>query len=556
MSTLVSLFTRRRLTGWLASAVVMSALALVWVGYRAVSEWQHAAGEVALRRAEAAVDLLLTALARDMRGAQRALTDIEQRGLAGAKPIDLLHPVASAFARYPYTEAFFSWRSGAPATRLVFYSRSERRPSWMSHEAEPRDFPVVVGNNSEISQLLHTRLMRDVTEGRQLSIFDTMLAGVPYQVVARITYDDALHVSATGVFGYVVNLSWARSYYFAELANQVARIESADQDIVFSICDTRGEVVTGNVTHAPGTARSRPFQMAFFDPLTIAVDPPPDLSIPLWTAMAAARNDPTLAAAERGARRALAIAAAMALVLTVGLILSLQAGRASAKLAEMRSDFVSAVTHELKTPLANLRAIHETMASGRVTVQMSREYSQMGIREASRLARLVDNLLAYARITDVADAYAFEPVDLHAVVERTIREFSANLQHGQFVVETDLPEQLPLIKGDPTALSLMLNNLVDNAIRYSASERSLRIAVAVRERQVVLSVSDKGIGIAPDDLPKVTRKFSRGHGTNTGGSGLGLAIVDRIVHDHGGMLDITSRVGAGTTVTVAFPIAS
>src|SRR5439155_2701109 len=123
-------------------------------------------------------------------------------------------------------------------------------------------------------------------------------------------------------------------------------------------------------------------------------------------------HDPTLAAAERGARRTLYVGAVTALAMIIALWLSLEAGRASETLADMRADFVSAVTHELKTPIANMRAIHETLASGRVTQEKSHEYAEMVIREANRLTRRIDNLLAYARITDVGNPYTLQPAAL------------------------------------------------------------------------------------------------------------------------------------------------
>ena len=275
-----------------------------------------------------------------------------------------------------------------------------------------------------------------------------------------------------------------------------------------------------------------------------------------WTAIANPVHDPTLAAAESGARRTLAVGAVMALALTIGLWLSLEAGRASETLADMRADFVSAVTHELKTPIANMRAIHETLASGRVTTETSREYAEMGIREATRLTRLVDNLLAYARITDVAHAYAFEPVALEAIVDRSVKEFAPNLAHGDFDVNVDMPDGLPMVRADPTALNLMLNNLLDNTIRYSKERHHLTIAGRAQNSTVTLEVTDKGVGIPEEDLQRVTRKFWRGPESHAGGSGLGLAIVDRIVTDHGGKLEIRSRVGQGTSVIVTLPAAS
>jgi two-component system phosphate regulon sensor histidine kinase PhoR len=307
---------------------------------------------------------------------------------------------------------------------------------------------------------------------------------------------------------------------------------------------------------AQTTARRQAFPMAFFDPLIVTVDPPADLHVQSWTAVANPVHDPTLAAAESGARRTLSVGAVMAAALTIGLWLSLEALRAKETLADMRADFVSAVTHELKTPIANLRAIHETLASGRVATETSREYAEMGIREAIRLTRLVDNLLAYARITDVAHAYAFEPVGVEGIVDRSVKEFASNLAHGDFALHVDIPEGLPPVKGDPTALNLMLNNLLDNAIRYSGDRRHLTIAVRAHREMVTLEVTDKGVGIPANDLQQVTRKFWRGRQSHAGGSGLGLAIVDRIVADHGGTLDIQSTVGEGTSVTVTLPVAS
>ena len=293
--------------------------------------------------------------------------------------------------------------------------------------------------------------------------------------------------------------------------------------------------------------------MAFFDPIVVAADPPEDLQLVWWTAVATAQDDPTLAAAARGARRTLGIAAVMTLTLAVALIVSLQAARAGATLAGMRAEFVSAVTHELKTPIANMRALSETLASGRTSPEMIREYGQMGIGEANRLTRLVDNLLAYSRVTDVADVYSFEPVPVASAVQRSLQEFATNLSNGRFAVAVEVPDDLPLVRADPNALGLLLNNLIDNAIRYSGGTRSLTISARREADAVTIDVADRGVGIPADELERVTRKFFRGRTSVAGGSGLGLAIVDRIVTDHGGRLSIRSVEGQGTTVSVTIP---
>lgn len=555
MTSILALFAGRRLSAWLAAAACVSATALVWIGYRAVIEWEQAAAQVAARRAEAAVDLLVAALARDMRGAQQViLTSADRDGATIGTGIDLWRPISSALARYPYPETFFAWRSSPAPADVSFYSRPERRPPWLAKDGSGRMSPIVVSHEPAMATRLLERVDKDCVQSRRFSVFDIELGGKPYQIVALVSYADTLREHPAAVLGFMVNLEWIHAQYFKDITSQVTRMESAEGGVTFSILDDGNQPIAGaDVPAGSAVVGRRAFPLAFFDPLIVSVDPPADLHIAQWTAVANAAGDPTLNAAERGARWALGVAAVMALGLAVGLWLSLQAGRASASLAEMRSDFVSAVTHELKTPIANMRAIHETLAAGRITMETSREYAQMGIREANRLARLVDNLLAYARITDVTHAYTFEEVALESIVDRSIKEFASNLAHGQFDVHVEIPERLPPVKGDPTALNLMLNNLLDNAIRYSKGSRHLTIAGRATDGRVTLEVTDKGIGIPADELERVTRKFWRGRGSPSGGSGLGLAIVERIVNDHRGTLDIRSTVGAGTSVVVTLP---
>jgi len=540
----------RRLRAILASAIGLSALALIAIGYRAVSEWQHAAALVASRRAEAAADLLVSALSHDMRGAHASVLATAVRD----SPSDLMHPIAGAFTRYPYAEAFFSWGSDSDEG-VVFYSRAERRPAWLSNSATTTLYPVTTGSDKRVGRQLLDRLEVDIQQGRRFTAFSMKIAGSEYQVAATINYGDATHERATSLLGYMVNLHWAREHYFSELATQVAAIESTDRSVRFAVLDADDHAVVGTPAEESPAApvAVRTFPLAFFDPAAVAVDPPPDLGLVWWTAVATTRDDPTLAAAERGASRTLAIAGVMTLTLAVALIVSLRAARASADLAGMRADFVSAVTHELKTPLANIRAINETLASGRTTPEMIREYARMGIGEATRLTRLVDNLLAYSRVTDVADVYSFEPVAVGAVIQRSLFEFGPNLQRDQFDVHVDVPEDVPLVKADPNALGLLFNNLVDNAIRYSKQVKSLVIRARAHGAGVVIDVIDRGAGIPADELQRVRRKFFRGRGSVAGGSGLGLAIVDRIVTDHGGSFEITSREGQGTTVSVTIP---
>src|SRR5205085_11102695 len=153
---------------------------------------------------------------------------------------------------------------------------------------------------------------------------------------------------------------------------------------------------------------------------------------------------------------------------------------------------------------------------------------QLVVQEAKRLTRLVDNLLALSRITDVTEVYMFEPLAVDSLVDTTLQEFGQQLALAKFETQVDIPADLPAVRADRTAMGLLLDNLVDNAIRYSPQVRALRIDARRDGSKVVIEVADKGRGIPEDELDLVTRKFYRGRQQTPNGSGLGLAIVKRI----------------------------
>jgi signal transduction histidine kinase len=294
----------------------------------------------------------------------------------------------------------------------------------------------------------------------------------------------------------------------------------------------------------------------FFDPLLVAVDQRTEFVSQEWTVEVTGGTDPTLASAIVGSNWSLFVSALAGAVLAFGMAMTVRAVQARADLAELRSEFVASVTHELKTPIAAIRAAADTLVSGRIPSPTGRrEYAQMVVQEAKRLTRLVDNLLALSRITDLTEVYSFEALALDALVARALQDFDQQLKDASFETHVDVSTDLPLIHGDRTAMTLMLDNLIDNAIRYSPATRSLTVAAGRHDGVVVLDITDQGRGIPPDEIALVTRKFFRGRHLVSNGSGLGLAIVKRVVADHGGSLAIRSTVGAGTTVSVTLPIA-
>jgi signal transduction histidine kinase len=531
---------------------------LIWFGYRAVREWQRSATLLAERQASESVDMLVKALTRDMRGAQaNVLSSPRWDEFMLDPPYDVRNLAESAFARYPYPESFFAWRSTRGQSSVVFLNRSDRLPPWLPGLPSADWFPVMVGTAPAVGDALLDRIRQDAHFGRRFSIFEMTLDGVPYQVVARLLYRDAFREQLEGVFGFTVNLPWVREHYFPEVTQQVTRIQPAESAPSLSVVDERGNRVAGAMPVLSGARVIRGwFPLMFFDPLLVAPDPPADLSRQSWGVQVGLESDPTLAAAIAGANRMMIIAALAAGTLALGLLLTVRAVRARARLSEMRSEFVSTVTHELKTPIATIRAIGDTLVAGRVSgAGAQHEYAQMVVQEAKRLTRLVDNLLAYARITDVTEVYVFALLDLAPLIEDVVGSFRFQIEEKHFTVELDIPAGLPEIRADRGALTLLLDNLVDNALRYSAERRWLNVLARLDGRTVIVEVSDRGIGIPEHEIGQVTRKFFRGRRAGSGGSGLGLAIATRIAGDHGGTLTIQSVVDMGTTVRVTLPLA-
>ena len=536
---------------WLAAFSIAGIATLAWFGSRATTEWQRSSALLVERHAEELAGTLVTALTRDMRAVQTGLLDGRDWDASSAmSPFDVIDTISATFARYPYPEAFFAWSSGGRIN--VFFGRSERLPSWLTSTGS-REYPTEVVLNPEVAAALLSRIGRDTAERRTHSIFETSIAGVPYQVIARPVYGRTGIVN--GGFAMLVNLSWVRTNYFPVITTQVSRIGSLGSGLIATIVDDSGETLPGFQPprqEPPQVARR--FTVAFFDPSITALKREADLPLRTWTVHVNGATDPTLALAARGARRTLLVIAAGAVALALGLFFSGRAARAMTQVNELRSDFVSTVTHELKTPVQVIRSIGETLARGRVmNGDRLREYAQLLVQESHRLSRLIDNLLAYSRVTDVTQLYSFEPLQPAAVVDEALRGFHRLMTEQGFHTRVDVPPTLPAVRADRTSIVLALDNLIDNAMRYSGESRELRISGEAHDRTVEIAIRDYGLGIDAEELTRVTGRFIRGRSAPGAGSGLGLSIVNQIIKDHGGALRLDSVKGAGTTAVIVLP---
>jgi two-component system phosphate regulon sensor histidine kinase PhoR len=224
---------------------------------------------------------------------------------------------------------------------------------------------------------------------------------------------------------------------------------------------------------------------------------------------------------------------------------------------KVRRDFVANVSHELRTPLSIVRGYIETLLDDPKTSEkeLSRILRVME-RHSKRLGLLVDDLLTLAQLESRNTALQFSDVQLAELFESVIRDWGKQLAEKQLKVIVELSPDARTIRADETRLHEILYNLLDNALKYSRENGEIRMQTVQRGHEIVLSVTDNGIGISKGDLPRIFERFYRAdkaRGRELGGTGLGLAIVKHIAQLHGGRVEAESEPAHGTTVRVVLP---
>ncbi|MEO5567025.1 MAG: HAMP domain-containing sensor histidine kinase, partial [Gemmatimonadaceae bacterium] len=210
--------------------------------------------------------------------------------------------------------------------------------------------------------------------------------------------------------------------------------------------------------------------------------------------------------------------------------------------------------HEFRSPLTGIRQLGEMLMRGRVPNEARRqEYYERITRESDRLARLVENLLDFARMEEGRRDYRFEPLDAVSWLRQAVADFESQRADSRVTVVAAIPDTLPPVVGDREALTCAVDNLLDNAIKYSPGCETIWLQAEASNSHMTISVRDEGVGIDDGDRKRVFDRFYRGHGDITRavkGAGLGLSLVRHIIHAHGGKVWCESRPGAGTTFII------
>ena len=244
-------------------------------------------------------------------------------------------------------------------------------------------------------------------------------------------------------------------------------------------------------------------------------------------------------------------------ILIFGLILTVRSITQEMELSRMKSDFVSTVSHEFKSPLTSIRQIAEMLETGRIQSEERRQkYYEVLLEQSERLSLLTENVLSFAKMEEGKREFVFEETDIKALLMEIVSTIQDRVRYEGFAIELEIEDFLPPIVADVSAITQAVTNLIDNAVKYSGESKKVVVNVRVDEKDLVIDVRDFGVGIKKVELNKIFDRFYRGGDELTRtikGSGLGLTLVKQIVEAHYGSIQVESELGKGSVFTVRLP---
>ncbi|MEK7773747.1 MAG: ATP-binding protein [Deltaproteobacteria bacterium] len=233
------------------------------------------------------------------------------------------------------------------------------------------------------------------------------------------------------------------------------------------------------------------------------------------------------------------------------LLLFLQDITEEKRVETIKKDFVANVSHELRTPLASIKGYAETLLDGGMDDKDTlKEFLKVIDRHATRMSRLIDDLLTLSRLESHQMTIVSAPVDMKDIIQATTKGFEKQARDKGITISSRIPDGLQRASGDKDRLEQVLVNLLDNAIKYTQSGGHVSVAASSGNGTVRVDVTDTGIGIPAGDIARIFERFYRvdkARSRELGGTGLGLAIVKHIIQGHNGRLYVESEPGKGST---------
>ena len=244
------------------------------------------------------------------------------------------------------------------------------------------------------------------------------------------------------------------------------------------------------------------------------------------------------------------------LVVSAGVFLLMRDVSRETRTNKLRSDFVSSVSHELKTPITLIRLYSETLLRhAAIGAEERADFHRIIVRESERLTRLIDQVLTFSRVERGDQTYKLETGDVAPVIHGIVEDYREFLERSGFSLTCVMAESSPPVRFDAMALSQAVVNLLDNAVKYSGLSKDIAVKLDVSGPNVTFEVEDHGLGIPAAEQQKIFERFYRlPNGSGKGGYGLGLFMVRHVMQAHGGRAEVESEPGRGSRFRLILPV--
>jgi signal transduction histidine kinase len=550
-----------RLAAGLAVVVAIPMAVLFYFQFKSLNDIEETSA-VVLRQLSSDTAESLTRAIEDY--LKRPHISVLLRITAGrTEPLDLnyIEPIFNdGLLESPFVESFFVWTERGPRSNqwLVFDQASRAHPAGDLDRRFREDEVVGAKLLGRFRELVELR--------RAIVAFTEIINGRPYYVQAQLRFEGPARERMTSVVAFAVDAEKLRTQFIpAVMSDWLASVQqpSGFPHLETEVLDEAGGKIFASHPERTATVTpvdERSFAIIFFDKELLEFAAPYEQHREIWGLRTSYGPQPITEIVSASTRPQQALMIVLAIAMALGVFLVAGAAAREVRVAELKSNFVASVSHDLKTPLALIQLFAETLELGRVrTPERAQEYYGIINGEAKKLTRLIENILDFSRMEAGLRPYRMEPADLLESVTKVLSRMETQFAQGHFEVRASIEPNLPRILADEGAAEQAIENLLANAMKYSGDARTIEVTARRAEGHVVVSVTDHGIGISRREQARIFRKFYRVQrelGGGPQGTGLGLAIVDHTMRGHGGFVRVESDPDRGSTFSLHFPIPS
>jgi signal transduction histidine kinase/tetratricopeptide (TPR) repeat protein len=400
------------------------------------------------------------------------------------------------------------------------------------------EWRVISNLKNECIPNIYRELMQNRKYSENRSRYSKKIGQEEFLILSSLIPDQA-KIEPKGISGIMINNTFLEDSLLPEIIMSSGLKEDAD----FSLSDISGRIIAGDTALYNKSGNITSYFDSNFPPWRIEVKG--EITRPLlfkgfyksfyfWTILT------------------------MMFILAFGIVILGRTIAHEKEVLKLKSDFVSSVSHEFKTPITSIKALTERLLEGSVNdpVRMKEYYSVIS-RETENLSHLVGNFLDFSKMEEGKKQYTIEETDFKTWLKQTVSDFFGKTPLRKFKFHTDISETSASVKIDKNAMKLVVNNLLDNAVKFSSEDSEIKVTIEKKGEEILLKIKDDGIGITKNEQLRIFEKFYRGkeasHFSPTG-TGLGLTIVKQIVQAHGGEIQVESEPGKGSTFSVILPI--